>query len=276
MNRINGVGRAFTRSVVSQFHPRMLMALLLPFVVVLIGSAVLLWLLWEPVTLWLGDTVMQWAWLQQVDAWMLAVGLVSLKIWLIPIAATLILLPFAGLLGLAITAVFIMPLVLRHLKSGAYPDVQARGRFGFAVSGWNAIWVMTIFAAGWLLTMPLWLLPPLALVLPTLWWTFAFTRMLRLDALADFATSEERRTLIARHRGEFWLLGLICALLSLLPPAWFFLPVFSALLFAHFSLEALRQLRARAEPSTHPDRAGEGADAVDTIPYRNLPPTVEL
>ncbi len=246
----------------------MLMALLLPFVVVLVGSAVLLWLLWEPVTLWLSNTVMQWPWMQQVDAWVVAIGLVSLNIWLVPIAATLILLPFAGLLGLAIAAVFIMPIVLRHLAGGAYADVKPRGRLGFAVSGWNAIWVMVIFVGGWLLTMPLWLIPPLALILPTLWWTFAFTRMLRLDALADYATPQERRLLIARHNGEFWLLGLICALLSLLPPAWFFLPVFSSLLFAHFGLEALRNQRAQeAAPRVEPP-----AGTPETISYRTLPP----
>ena len=263
-----GVSRAFTRAVVSQFHPRMLMALLLPFLVVLVGGAILLWLLWDPVTAWLSTTVMQWAWMQQVDAWLVAIGVVSLNLWLVPIAATLILLPFAGLLGLAIAAVFIMPLVLRHLAGGAYADVQPKGRLGFAVSGWNAVWVMGLFVIGWLLTMPLWLIPPLALILPTLWWTFAFTRMLRLDALADYASPEERRTLIARHNGEFWLLGLICALLSLLPPAWFVLPVFSSLLFAHFSLDALRRMRGQtdighSEPST---------DTVETVAYRTLPP----
>src|SRR5690606_14576848 len=115
--------------------------------------------------------------------------------------------------------------------------------FGFATSAWNATWVLLVFCVGWLLTMPLWLLPPLALVLPTLWWTFAFTGMLRMDAMVDHATAEERRRLLRQHGGAFWMLGLICALLSLLPPAWLVLPVFSALLFAHYALDALRDLR---------------------------------
>jgi len=268
--KMSRIVKAFTRAVVSQFHPRMLFALLLPFLVVLVGAAILLWLFWDPVTTWLGSTVMQWGWLQEVDAWLVGIGLVSLNLWLVPIAATLILLPLSGLLGLAIAAVFVMPLVLRHLGSGAYADVQERGRLGFVVSGWNAIWVMTIFVVGWALTMPLWLIPPLALILPTLWWTFAFTRMLRLDALSDYASAEERRMLIARHNGEFWLLGLICALLSLLPPAWLFLPVFSSLLFAHFGLDALRALRAQMEhPGIEPPAS---TDAVQTISYRDLPP----
>lgn len=102
----------------------------------------------------------------------------------------------------------------------------------------------TLFVLGWLFTMPLWLLPPLAILLPIAWWAFAFTRMLRLDAMIEHASPEERRILMARHNRGFWGLGLICSLLNLLPPAWFLLPVFSALLFSHFALEALRRLRS--------------------------------
>lgn len=235
---------AFRRALVSQFHPRMLLALLLPFFVVIVGAAVLIWLFWDPVNAWLSHTVFAWPWLERVDAWLVGIGLISFQLWLIPIAATFILLPVAGILGVAIAAVFIMPMVLQHLGKGTYADLDKRSRLGLVVSGWNAIWVGALFVVGWVVTMPLWLIPPLAMVLPTLWWTFAFTRMLRLDALADHASASERRALIARYNAGFWLLGLICALLSLLPPAWLLLPVFSSLLFAHFGLEALRRLRA--------------------------------
>src|SRR5690606_3170739 len=114
------VAVAFKRALVSQLHPRMLLALLLPFVVVIVGAIVLIWLLWDPVNAWLAGTVMSWAWLEQADAWLVGIGLVSLQFWLIPLAATMLLLPMAGLLGVAIAAVFIMPLVLQHLGRGNY------------------------------------------------------------------------------------------------------------------------------------------------------------
>ena len=72
---------------------------------------------------------------------------------------------------------------------------------------------------------------------------------MRVDAIVEHATPEERKRLIARHGGGFWTLGLICALLNLLPPAWIVLPVFSALVCAHYGLDALqraRQLPTRA------------------------------
>lgn len=244
----------------------MLLALLLPFAIVLFGSIILVWLFWDPLSAWLADSVFAWPALAQVDQWLVTVGIVSLKIWLVPLLAAAILLPASGIVGVAIAAVFVMPLVLRHLKQSHYSDVAERGRLALIVSGWNAIWVLVVFALGWLFTMPLWLLPPLAVLLPIAWWTFAFTRMLRLDALADFATPQERRVLVARHVPEFWLLGLICALLSLLPPAWVFLPVFSSLLFAHFGLEALRRLRAQT-----PEPPASTPPVSPVLP--SLPPT---
>ncbi len=243
---MQNLSRAFRRAVVSQFHPVMLFALLLPFLVVLVGTMLLLFLFWAPLTEWLRHGIQTWPVVEQVDAWLLAMGLFSLQLWLVPILATFILLPLSGVAGLAVAAVFIMPLVLRHLSQGRYADVARRGRWGFATSAWNATWVLVVFCLGWLLTMPLWLFPPLALVLPTLWWAFAFTCMLRLDALVDHATPDERRILLRRHNVGFWSLGLICALLSLLPPAWLFLPVFSGLLFAHYALDALRDLRRQS------------------------------
>lgn len=262
------ISRAFRRSLWSQVHPMMLLALLLPFFVVLAGSVLLLLFFWAPLTEWLRHGMETCPVVAQVETWLLAVGLFSLQLWLVPILATFILLPLSGVVGLAVAAVVIMPLVLRHLGNGRYADVERRGRWGFATSAWNATWVLLVFGVGWLLTLPLWLFPPLALALPTLWWTFAFTCMLRMDALVEHASPEERRLLLRRHNGGYWSLGLICALLSLLPPAWLFLPVFSSLLFAHYSLEALRILRSSA-PVSPAQAAPERANSVPSISHHS-------
>ncbi len=241
---LDGVGLALGRALASQFRGPMLMALLLPFAVALLGAIVLLWLFWTPLSQWLQATLFSWSLVNQLDSLLMAIGIASLKLWLIPVMATLILLPLSGILGLVVAAVVGMPLVLRHLSSRDYPDVSRQGGYAVVASVWNAVWVTVVFVAGWLLTLPLWLLPPLAIVLPIFWWTFAFTRMLREDAMAEHASRDERKMLKSRHNLAFWMLGLICSLINLFPPAWLLLPVFSALLFSHFVLEALRRLRS--------------------------------
>lgn len=239
------VGQAFRRALVSQFHPKMLAAILLPFIIALLGAIILLWGFWDPLTAWLNAQAAEWDFINRADQWFLAIGLFSLKLYLIPLLAVGILLPLSGILGLVIAAVFVMPIVLRHLEKHHYQGLSRQGQYVTAVGAWNAIWVGILFVLGWLATMPLWLIPPLPVVLPVFWWAFAFTRMLRVDAIIEHGSQQERRLLWRRHNRQLWLIGGILSLINLFPPAWLFLPVFSALVFAHFMLEALRQLRAQ-------------------------------
>ncbi|WP_026349629.1 EI24 domain-containing protein [Bordetella sp. FB-8] len=237
------VARAFKRALVSQCHPSMLFAVLLPLLIALVGAVLMMWLFWMPLTDWLRMELARWGAMERVDDWLATVGMFSLKVYLTPIIAAAILLPVSGVLGLAIAAVFVMPLVLRHLERGDYAGLARQGRNALAVSVWNAFWVSLVFAAGWLLTLPLWLVPPMAIVLHVAWWAFAFSRMLRVDAIVDHASPAERRLLLARHNLPLWGIGIVCALINLLPPAWVVLPVYGSLVYAHYGLDALARLR---------------------------------
>lgn len=249
---------ALRRAARSLLHPAMLAALFLPFLIAAASAIVLLWFFWTPLSDWLNGQMSHWRVLEAVDQWLLAVGLFSLKLYLVPLLVAGMLLPLSGLLGLVIAAVFVMPIVLRHLEQREYRGVQRDGRHATVVGAANALLVGAVFLAGWLLTLPLWLLPPLAILLPLFWWAYVFSRMLRVDALVEHASSTERRWLWRRHNAQYWLLGLLLAMLNLFPPAWLILPVFSALVFAHFSLEALRQHRLQpASPSLSPVQGGQ-------------------
>ncbi|NYT65185.1 EI24 domain-containing protein [Alcaligenaceae bacterium] len=237
------VGLAFKRALVSQLHPKMLATLFLPFLIAALGAVLLMWFLWTPLTNFMNAHASEWGMVNTVDQWMVGIGLFSLKVYLTPILAAGLLLPIAGLLGIVIAAVFVMPVVLGHIQKRDYPDLERMGQHATAVGAWNALWVGVVFVSGWLITMPLWLIPPLAILLPLFWWAYAFNRMLRVDALVEHATGPERRLLYRRHNGKYWLIGLMMAILNFFPPAWLILPVYSALVFGHFSLEALRQQR---------------------------------
>ncbi len=243
---LEGVRRAFGRALVSQCHPRMLFALLMPFLIVLGAVIVLLFVALGPLTSWLSQQVSDSSLLLEANDWLVSVGLFSLlsvKAWMLTLMALMVLLPASGILGLAVAAVFVMPLVVSHLSRHQYADVSKRGEYGFLVSFWNALWVSVVFLLGWVLTLPFWLFPPLGLLVSLLWWTFAFSRMMRLDSIVEHATAAERKILLVRHGTGFWVISLFCALLNLLPPAWVFLPVFSGLVYTHYGLASLRRLR---------------------------------
>jgi len=246
------IGLAFWRALKSQCHPRMIFALFLPVMVTLLIGFVLLWLGWTPLTDWLSRQLIESAVPGAIEPLISVTGFMALKAWLIPIAAFIILMPMVGIVGLAVAAIWVMPLVLAHVGRRDYPDVTPKGRHAVVLSVWNAIWVSVIFLFGWLITLPLWLIPPLGLVLSLFWWSFAFSRMMRVDALVDHASPVERKVLWRDRSIGFWLLGLACAVLNLFPPAWVFLPVFSGLVFSHYSFEALRQLRQAPQQPSDP------------------------
>lgn len=237
------VSQAFWRAARSQLHPSMIFALFLPVIVTIVLFSILLWFGFTPLNEWLIAQFDQSALSSYADPWVGVAGLLWLKSWLIPFISLFMLLPLAGIAGLAVTAVWIMPWVLSHLSARNYPDVQALGRHATLLSVWNAIWVSVVFLVGWLITLPLWFIPPLGLILSVFWWTFAFTKMMRIDALVDHASPTERKTILLQRNRGFWIIGLICALVNLFPPAWIFLPVFSGLVFAHYSFQAIRDLR---------------------------------
>jgi hypothetical protein len=111
----------------------------------------------------------------------------------------------------------------------------------------------------------MWLVPPLALVLPAFIWGWLTYRVMSFDVLAEFASADERHTLMARHRMSFLGMGVVTGLMGAAPSlVWasgaffaaffvFLVPIaiwiytlvfaFSSLWFAHFGLAALQALR---------------------------------
>jgi len=255
------IGLAFWRALKSQCHPRMIFALFLPVMVTILLGIVLLWFGWTPLTDWLSRQLTDSFVPGTIEPLISTTAFMALKAWLIPIAAFIVLMPVVGIVGLAAAAIWVMPIVLAHVGRRDYPDVTPKGRHATALSVWNAVWVSVLFLLGWLITLPLWLIPPLGLVLSLFWWSFAFSRMMRVDALVDHASPVERKVLWRERSIGFWLLGLACAVINLFPPAWVFLPVFSGLVFSHYGFEALRQLRQAPEPSS------DSAAAVEHITH---------
>jgi hypothetical protein len=244
---LSGVGQAFWRGLVSQAHPRMLFALLMPFLIMLVGAILLMLFALGPLKTWLNQMLSETSALMTANEWLASKGLFSLdaiQSSLVFFIVLMVLLPVSGILGLTVAAIFVMPVVVTHVSRQHYPSLALQGQNALVVSVWNAVWVSVVFVLGWILTLPFWLFPPLGLLVSLLWWTFAFSRIMRIDAIVEHATAQERTLLIERNGTGFWSIGMCCAVVNLVPPAWIFLPVFSGLVYTHYGLDALQRLRA--------------------------------
>ena len=200
-----------------------------------------------------------WAWLQSVGAG-------SLKMVLAPLIVIFAVTPLIVVLSLLTVAVLMTPALTLLVAERRFPMLE-RKRGGSMVR--SVMWSLgsTLLAlVALVISVPLWLVPPLILVLPPLIWGWLTYRVMAFDALAEHASAEERREIFRRHRG--WLLGMgvfcgylgaapsllwasgalfAAAFVILVPVAiWIYTLVFalSSLWFAHYCLAALHVLRA--------------------------------
>lgn len=238
---------ALGRGVVSQFHPRMIALLVVPLVVAVAVWGASAWYFWAPVTGWLRNT---WftgdGLIARGYAWVSQYGLAGLDQWVPNLFGLLLIVPVAIATALALVAIVAMPAVIRFLGKRDYADVERRGSFGVVPSLGNVLKSIGIFIPGYLLTIPLWLIPPLALIIPWLWWGWLTSRLMRFDSSIEHASVDERERLMRRDRSSYMVLGLACAALNYIPPLFLIAPVLSALVFAHYSLARLREMRTAA------------------------------
>ena len=148
-----------------------------------------------------------------------------------------------------------------------FPDLERRRGAGW----WQGLlWSLACTGAALaalLLSLPLWFVPPLALVLPPLVWGWLTFRVLAFDVLAIHASAEERRALSHERRWPLLGMGVMCGFLGGAPSLlWAFgaaaLPLapllgvvsvwlytlvfaFASCWFAHYLLAALHQQRLR-------------------------------
>jgi uncharacterized protein involved in cysteine biosynthesis len=92
------------------------------------------------------------------------------------------------------------------------------------------------FVLLWVVTIPLWLLGPLAAPVPLLLSAYVNQRLFRYDALSDHANAAEMKQIFDLSRGRLFLLGLITGLLYFIPPLNLIAPIYAALAFIHFCL----------------------------------------
>jgi len=145
-----------------------------------------------------------------------------------------------------LAAIVIMPLLLKQLAETDYRDVAPMGKDSFVAAAVNSVLASILFIAGWLLTLPLWIVPGLSLVLPLLLMAWYNRRTFAYDALSLHATPEEWAVLKPQAKGPMLMLGLTMALLAHVPIIGLLVPALAALSFVHYGLETLRRSRGGA------------------------------
>jgi CysZ protein len=160
----------------------------------------------------------------------------------------LLLVPLVYLTALFILGIFGMQKMVEHVASRSFPALERRRGGGVAGSLWNGAVVLGGMVLLFVVSLPLWLLPPLWPLIPLAIFTWTNQRLLRYDAVSEHADREEMGRLFRERRGALLLLGLLFALIAYVPFVGFIAPVVFGLAFIRYLLGALHELRAGGRP----------------------------
>lgn len=275
---------AFGRALLSQLHFRMLMLTFLPFLLSVLIWAFALWLGLQPLVDWLQSYLVGSTGMNAAGGALSWLGLGALKAVIVPWMALWLLLPMMILTALVFVGLFALPAVARHVGGRHYADLEQRKGGSLIGSIWISGSSFLLFCVLWLITLPLWLIPPLAFIIPALLWGWLTYRVIAYDALSEYADKDELKAILKIHRWPLLTIGIITGMLGAAPTLlwlggalwlivlpfmaagsiWLYVLVFvfTGLWFEYYCLEALSKYRAAKLASII--IAERGTDAVDS------------
>jgi hypothetical protein len=272
---------SFWRAVAYCLRPRVIALSVLPLILMVGLSLGLGYLYWDMALDWVRALVESSSLISSVSEWMHGLGLGGLKSVLVPLIVIFAITPLIVVLSLLVVALLMAPALTSLVAEKRFPKLERkRGNSFFTSLVWSLFSTLLALVA-LLVSIPLWLIPPLILILPPLIWGWLTYRVMAFDALAEHASASERREIFRRHRMALLGIGIVCGFLGAAPSliwasgallaaafvilvplaVWIYTLVFalSSLWFAHFCLAALQVLRAEQAQ----------ADATSLVP---LPP----
>ena len=279
---------AFWRAAAYCLHPRVIALSVLPLVLMVVASLGLGYLFWDRAVDAVNATLQGWSLVTTFFTALERFGLGGLKSALAPLIIVFLATPVIVVVALLAVSVLMTPSMLHLVAQRRFPDLEHRHGGSWWRGAFGSLLATLLALLAMLASIPLWLVPPLVLVLPPLIWGWLTYRVLSYDVLAEHASREERRELIRRHRmpllamgvlagllgaapGLVWVSGgMFAALAPVLVPAaiWIYTLVFAfaSLWFAHFALAALVALRLEREPPAPPPLEPPPFPPLDALP----------
>ena len=257
---------SFWRAAVYCLRPRVIALSVLPLVLMAAAALVLSHFYWEPAVQGMHRLLEASALLGSFWGWLQGWGLGDVTRVVAPLMVILVVAPVLVVVSMLLVAVLMTPALVSLVAERRFPNLERKKGGSFIVSVAWSLGSTVLALVALVVSVPLWLVPPLVLILPPLIWGWLTYRVMTFDALAEHASKEERQEIFRRHRSSLlgigiltgylgaapsivWASGVVfaAAFLVLVPLAiWIYTLVFafSSLWFTHYGLAALQQLRA--------------------------------
>lgn len=259
---------SFWRAAVYCLRPRVVALSVLPLLLMVALALGLGYFYWDVAVQGMRAMLDASTLLASVWSWLQGWGLGDVTAVMAPLMVVLAVAPVLVVVSLLAVAVLMTPALVALVAERRFPDLERKKGGSFIASMAWSVGSTLLALVALVVSVPLWLVPPLVLVLPPLIWGWLTYRVMVFDALADHASKEERQEIFRRHRSSLLGIGIITGYLGAAPSivwasgvvfaAAFFILVplaiwiytlvfaFSSLWFTHYGLAALQRLRAES------------------------------
>ena len=237
---------AYRRAAFSQLQPAMLLLAIGPVVLAALFWAGVMWWKWNSLIAALDTLFKAMPVIESVSDRLLLYGVKVIPAIFMAFALAVLFVPLTMITALSFVSVVGMPLMARHVAARDYPGVERRHGGSFAASLVNALAAMFWFVLLAVPTFVFWLVPFVGMFIPVLLLGRLNARVLRYDALAEYASADELRRLTSAPELRWGWLGCLGALMILVPFLWFFSTTITGLAFIHTALGALQTQRTPA------------------------------
>lgn len=283
---------SFWRALAYLFLPRVIVLSFLPLALLVVASLTLGYWFWTPAVDWVNGQLQAFAVTQSILNWLEDLGWSSLRSMFAPLVVLFVATPVLVITALLLVSTFMTPVMVDAVIARRFKHLEAFKGGSFWGSLFWSIGSTALAIVALLVSMPLWLVPPMVLVLPPLIWGWLTYRVFTYEALAEVATADEREHVFAHHRLGLLTVGILTGYLGAAPSLlwasgamfialapvlvplaiWVYTLVFafSSLWFAHYALAALERLRV--SPHIHPS---PNAAATPLVSRVDAPETLE-
>lgn len=278
---------SFWRAAAYCMRPRVIALSLLPLALMAVLALGFGHFYWDGAVRFMHSLLESSSLLASIWSWLQGWGLGDVTSVMAPMMVVVALAPVLVAVSLLMVAVLMTPALVSLVANRRFPALERRKGGSFIASvGWSFGSTLLALVA-LVVSIPLWLVPPLVLVLPPLIWGWLTYRVMAFDALAEHASKQERQEIFRRHRSSLLGIGILTGYLGAAPSivwasgvvfaAAFFVLVplaiwiytlvfaFSSLWFTHYGLAALQRLRAEAAATAYAENLPRNRDDTDRV-----------
>ena len=256
---------SFWRAVAYCLHPKVLVLSLMPLLVAGVVTLGVGYLYWASALDAVRATLEHWSLVNSMLEWISSMLGANFRTGIAALIVIALSIPVVVAFTLVLVGLWITPAIVTLVSRRRFPGLERRhgGSWWLGVAASFGFTVAALLMV--MITLPFWLVPGLALVLPPLIWGWLTAKVMGFDALAEHASQPEREAILRAHRWPLLVMGIVCGFLCGVPSMiwtlgmgviiaapivmvgviWLYTLIFtfSALWFTHYGLSVLAALR---------------------------------